>query len=283
MVGSRVRNSGLKMQSKLKFAIVTGGTSGIGWAIACALAAQGARVLILARSQAKWDARRLGIPSALSSAFSFEAVDVRDQSALAACLARAIATFGAPSWVVTSAGVCEPGHFTNLSIENHENQWNTNYLGTLNTIHCCTPSMIREGWGHIILISSAAVFGAVNSYSAYIPSKAAVASLGDILFLELSPLGIAVTTAFPPDTDTPQYEREKRERPFVAAKLLSGMPVLSACRVAEEILTAAHARHRHAVPGRGTRLLKLFQGPLGAISRWRQLQLAKMERASATS
>jgi 3-dehydrosphinganine reductase len=137
--------------------------------------------------------------------------------------------------------------------------------------------MVAARAGHIILIASAGVFGAFHSYSAYNPSKAAVASLGDILHLELTSFGIKVTTAFPPDTDTPQLHSEKSKRSFVAARLLDGMPVMSAKRVAHDIVAAARAGRRHAVPGLGTRLFQMFPGLFGAMFRRRQLRLAKLD------
>lgn len=258
-------------------AIVTGGTSGIGWEIACALAADGMRVLIIGRDSVKWDSRRADLPRRLSSNVMFESVDVQDRHALKACLDHAIITFGTPRWVVACAGICEPGHFLALSAEAHETQWNTNYCGVLHTIRGCAPAMVAARAGHIVLISSAGVFGAFHGYSAYNPSKAAIASLGDILYLELASLGIKVTTVFPPDTDTPQLQGEKSKRPFVAARFLEGMPVMSPKRVAHDILVAARAGRRHAVPGLGTRLFQMFPGLFGAVFRRRQLRLARID------
>nr|WP_314073716.1 SDR family NAD(P)-dependent oxidoreductase [uncultured Roseococcus sp.] len=264
------------------FAIVTGGSSGIGWAICLHLLTSGYRVLIIARSRGTFERRRRSLSAELCERLEFRAADVRVPASLEAALASAISLYGPPDWVITCAGVAQPGRFLDLPIESHEVQWTTNYLGTMNTVRLCAPEMVRAGRGRLVLISSAAALGTFYGYSAYSPSKFAVRALGDILRLELRPHGISVTTAFPPDTDTPQFDEEKRQRPPVAAEFLQGNAILSADRAAREIIAAAERGQRHVAPGRGTKLFHQMPRILDAVFRWQQGRLvAKMYRRSA--
>lgn len=271
------------MRSSSAFAIVTGGTSGIGAAIAQNLLARGLQVLVIARRRAGYETQRAALPPHLVDRLSFLALDVRDAPGLRAGLDAAIAARGAPDWVVTCAGVAEPGRFLDLPLACHEMQWATNYAGTLNVLRICAPAMVNAGGGRLVLISSAAALGTFYGYSAYAPSKFAVRALGDILGLELRPHGISVTTAFPPDTDTAQLAEEKPRRPPVAARFLAGNPVLSPEVVAMEILAAAERGRTHVAPGAGTRLFLRMPRLFDAVFRWQQRRLAARLRQDPTS
>jgi 3-dehydrosphinganine reductase len=271
------------MRASSAFAVVTGGTSGIGAAIVQNLLAHGLQVLVIARRRACYEAQRAALPASLADRLSFLALDVRDAAGLQAGLEAAIAARGAPDWVVTCAGVAEPGCFLDLPLASHETQWATNYNGTLNVLRVCAPAMVQAGSGRLVLISSAAALGTFYGYSAYSPSKFAVRALGDILRLELRPHGISVTTAFPPDTDTAQLAHEKPLRPPVAERFLTGNPVLSPQAVAQEIIAAADRGRAHVAPGAGTRLFLRMPRLFDAVFRWQQQRLAARLRQEPTS
>lgn len=261
------------MIQKSPWAVVTGGSSGIGWEISKSLLSMGNRVLIVSRGRAAFEACFGQLEDHHASRLSFLAADVTDPEGLGTGLRSAISLNGAPEWLVTSAGLAVPGRFLDLSEEALNTQWAINYVGTLNTIRLCAPAMARAGRGRIVLISSAATFGTFYGYSGYTPSKQAVSALGDILRLELRGHGITVTTAFPPDTDTPQFRDEVRLRPAVAAALLNSNKVHPADEVAQDIVNAALRGDAAVVTGRWTKLFQRMPSLVNTVLRWRQQRL----------
>ncbi|MFM7532001.1 MAG: SDR family NAD(P)-dependent oxidoreductase [Rubrivivax sp.] len=243
------------------FCLVTGGSSGIGLALAEALQARGCRLVVIGR-----DAGRLAAAEARLTPLGpvppeTLALDVTDSAAVRAAMEALLARYGAPSWVVTSAGIAWPGRFLDQPLIEHEAQWQTNYLGTLNVLHALAPAMARAGRGQVILISSAAALAGFAGYSAYAPAKWALRGLGDILSIELGAHGVRVLTAFPPDTDTPQLAEERARRPAFTARFAAGNKALSPAFVAASILRAADRGRRHVAPGFGAGLLLLAGVP----------------------
>ena len=239
------------------WAIITGGSSGIGLALAGGLRRRGCHLVLIGRDETGLGAAvdRLG-----GGGVETLALDVGDRPEVTAAMEGLVARLGAPHWVVTSAGLAIPGRFLDQQLEEHEAQWRTNYQGTLHVVHALAPSMAQAGRGQIILLSSAAALGGFAGYSAYAPSKWALRGLGDILSLELGAHGVRVLTAFPPDTDTPQLAQERARRPAFTARFAAGNQPLSAEFVASRILSAADRGKRQVAPGFGASLL-LLAGP----------------------
>lgn len=260
-------------------AVISGGSSGIGLALAGALAERGATVLAIARGAERLDAAREALPAALRPRYLPLAADVRDAAGLSARIEEAVGRHGAPAWCIACAGIVRPGRFLDLSAEDHADQWATNHQGAVNLLRACLPAMKATGRGRIVLVSSAGALGTFHGYSGYAPTKAALRTLGDILHLELSLSGLTVTTAFPPDTDTPQLQEEIRNRPKVAKIFLGGNPVLAPQHVAALILAGAERGRRHVVPGFGAWLLYRFPWLLDpGIRRAQRRLMAEHER-----
>jgi 3-dehydrosphinganine reductase len=239
-------------------AVLSGASSGIGLALAQGLLARGGHVLAIARDPARLEAARASLPAEVAGRYLPLPCDVRDAAALSAAIAPAIAAHGPPAWCIACAGVVRPGRFLDLAAEDHAAQWATNYQGAVNLLGAGLPAMRAAGRGRVVLVSSAAALGTFYGYSGYAPGKAALRALGDILHLELGPSGLSVTTAFPPDTDTPQLHEEVKYRPKVASLFMESNPVLAPQHVARLILEGAERGRRHVVPGFGAWLLFRF-------------------------
>lgn len=205
-----------------KSALITGGSSGIGLAMAEILAGYGAHVCLLARDPARLEAARQHVMDARRSAsqqVNILPADVADYDHLRNVLTPVLDSSGVPDLLVNSAGITYPGLFENLALDIHRQNMEINYFGTLHTIQLVAPGMIRRGSGHIVNISSLVGIHGLYGYSAYSPSKFAVRGLSDSLRYELKPHGIQVSVAFPSDTQTPQLEFEKNLKPPVLRAL----------------------------------------------------------------
>lgn len=222
-------------------AIITGGSSGIGLAIAKSLSARGTAVSLIARNREKLAAARETLLAAAGDDARVQAfsADVRDQEELRQAIGSAVEGFGTPDWGISCAGIVIPGIFVNQTLRDHEDQWRTNYLGSLQFTHFVLPHLEKSNRPRLVLIASGAAFAGLYGYSSYGPAKFAVRGLAESLRVELKPRNVSVTIAFPGDTDTPQLRAELKLRPKVTSELASGSGVMSPEAVAKGIIAAA--------------------------------------------
>jgi 3-dehydrosphinganine reductase len=223
-----------------KNALITGGSSGIGLALAKQLAGLRANIWILGRDPNKLEKASQEIRDSRSDSsqtVSTIQADVANQSNLAQALADFLNQVTAPDLLINSAGITYPGLFEQMELVHHRENMEINYFGTLHTIMAIIPGMIQRRTGHIVNISSLVGIHGLYGYSAYSPSKFAVRGLSDVLRYELSPYGIRVSVAFPSDTDTPQLEYENKIKPPVLKALVeSNTKPYSAQFVANKII-----------------------------------------------
>ena len=215
-----------------KIALITGGSSGIGLAIAQYIADQGAHVWLLARGVEDLDSAHESLKCFDDQLCGMISVDVSDWDQVLSAVAQVELEIGVPDLVVNSAGVVHPGYFQDLSVDMFHWMTEVNYYGTVYVCKAVVPGMIARGSGHIVNISSGIAFIGRYGYTAYGASKVAVQGFTDILRSELKPLGIKVSIAFPPDTDTPQLEYEKVYQP-PESKTLAGVASLISPTAAE--------------------------------------------------
>ncbi len=236
----------------IKHAIITGGSSGIGKAVAKLIAAEGASVSIIARNPEKLTSARQEIaefainPKQKISSFIAD-VAVNDQVVLA--VEQAIALAGTPDLLITSAGIAIPDHFANLSLDIFEKTMQVNYFGSLFAIKAVLPAMTEAGTGRIVLISSGAGLVGLYGYTAYSSSKFALRGLAESLRGELKPQGIQVAIVYPPDTDTPQLAAENKTKPKATKAITATAKTWSAEAVAQEIIKGINKQQFAIAPG----------------------------------
>jgi 3-dehydrosphinganine reductase len=222
-----------------KTALITGGSSGIGLAIAKSLARRGANIWIISRDRQKLDSACQEISNQRkSNEQRVDAIpaDVSDLEQVTRALQPVIAA-GVPDLLINSAGITYPGLFDQLDLSIFRENMEVNFFGTLYITKALVPKMIQRGSGHIVNISSLVGLHGLYGYSAYSPSKFAIRGLSDVLRYELKPQGIQVSIAFPADTQTPQLEFENRFKPPVLKALSeSNTKAATAESVAERIL-----------------------------------------------
>ena len=240
-------------------AIVTGGSSGIGRAVAQQLAERGARVSLLARRQDLLD-EVAGELRAAGRQAETVSVDVADRTAVMAAIDRVVGGQGPCDVLVTSAGMVEPGYFGALDDDVFRQTMDVDYFGTLWPIRAVVPSMVERRAGSIVGVSSGAGLVGVFGYSAYSPAKFAVRGLLEVLRCELAPYGVHVGCACPPDTDTPQLAYENRIKPPETAAISGAIKPISAERVARSIVRGIERERFLITADAQTRLLPTLTG-----------------------
>ncbi|MDE0391328.1 MAG: SDR family NAD(P)-dependent oxidoreductase [Rhodospirillales bacterium] len=213
------------MRLEGKTALITGGSSGIGEAIALRFAAEGARIAVagnanLAKAQGVADR----IEAAGGQAQAFVA-DVRDVSAVKLLVADVKAAFGRIDILVNSAGIFEPTPIGETAEAEYDATMDINVKGTFFAINEVAPVMIAQGGGKIVNLSSVTGVMGFKTFSVYCASKAAINYLTRALALELSPHNIAVNAILPGNTATPMNVKIRTEPEF--KEMLDGMAAVT--------------------------------------------------------
>jgi NAD(P)-dependent dehydrogenase (short-subunit alcohol dehydrogenase family) len=200
-------------------AIVTGGGRGAGRAIARALAAQGMRVLVGARTQSDVERVAEGIREQGGEAEAV-AMDVRDPSGAQALADRALDRWGRIDVLVNNAGVGGNGAVAELPLETWRRCLDTNLTGTFLCSQAVLPAMLEQGSGCIIMISSGAGKQGYANMAAYCASKFGVMGFAQSLAAEVGDDGIKVCAITPGSMLTDFGGSGRSPRP--GAKYLTG-------------------------------------------------------------
>ena len=193
--------------------LITGGSSGLGLALARALVERGDHVALIARNPAKLADAAASLTRAHPSAVVMTAaVDVTDRAALAEAVSGLAAQLGGVDVLVNSAGVLKEGYFETLADEAHRELMEINYFGTLNAVRAALPFLKESRAGRVVNVSSIAGLSGVFGYTAYCASKHAVIGLSESLRFELAPQGITVQVVCPGEFDSPMVDELNTSR-----------------------------------------------------------------------
>jgi NADP-dependent 3-hydroxy acid dehydrogenase YdfG len=188
-------------------ALVTGGTRGIGRALAEALAARGATVGLASRSADDALARTLS-PRAVALA-----CDVGDAASVRAAVDTFIERAGGLDIVVANAGIAHYGPFLRQELTEIEAMTRVNWLGTVYTVHAALGHLIDRAEGHIVIVSSGAGLRSFPWAAGYGATKAAQRMFASALRHELSGTGVGVTTVYPGEIETELHAHERDRLP----------------------------------------------------------------------
>jgi 3-oxoacyl-[acyl-carrier protein] reductase len=179
-----------------RVAIVTGGSRGIGYAIADAMLSRGASVLVTGLDQRRLDEARARLAGHGPRIEAVQA-DVRDAGEVDAMVQRAVSAFGGLDILVNNAGV---GSFANVADTSHD-EWNrligTNLTGVF---HCCKaaiPHLRTRGGGWIVNVSSLAGKNSFVGGGAYCATKAGLNAFSEVLMQEVRYDNIRVSVVMP--------------------------------------------------------------------------------------
>ena len=249
-----------------KLALITGGSSGIGYAAAEVLVKQGTSVILAARRKELLDQRVNELKALVQSpnqTVDGIPTDVANWENVQR-MARELLDDGVvPDLIINSAGVVEPGYVQELDVERFHWMMDINYYGTVHVIKAFLPGMMKRKSGYLINISSAAGYYGVFGYTGYSASKFAVRGFSDTLRWETAPYQIGVSLVYPADTDTPQLAYDNMHKPTETKAISENGGTMTADEVAKIIIKAATRGEYLIVPGIQNKVLYFFSNHFG--------------------
>ena len=181
-----------------RVAVVTGAASGLGFATACAFAAEGAQVAALDLDRAAIR-DRFGAAGVEAEPFG---VDVADEAGVAATIDEVVARFGRIDALTQFAGITRDAMHDRMTLAAWDAVIRVNLTGSFITARAVALAMARQGSGSIVLISSRSAYGNIGQAN-YSASKGGVISLAKTLALELGRAGVRVNAIAPGFIETP--------------------------------------------------------------------------------
>lgn len=230
-----VRPLPVKVPIKNRHVFITGGSSGIGLALAQQAASQGAKVSILARNTSRLEDAKESIRLSTGRDVAIFSADVRDYQAVK----KAVEEAGPIDVLVCNQGVFVPQELETQDIEEIKFMIDVNLTGTFHLIKAALPGMknrVSRGPGSIAIMSSQAGQVGIYGYTAYSASKFGLKGLAEALQQEVIGENIHISLIFPPDTETPGFAEENKRRPQLTSILAASSGSMKADEVAKKAL-----------------------------------------------
>ena len=184
-----------------RIAIITGGLSGMGLAIAKTLHAQGVTICIGARRGAD-PAAVAALHETIGAPVMVAALDVRDTDSVDAFVAAVTQAHGPVDILINTAGVYEESPVTGHTDDLWDATIDTNLTGTFKMIRAVFPGMKSRGWGRIVNLASVAAHQGMPNNAAYCASKAGLLGLGRCVSLEGAAHGVTCVSISPTWVET---------------------------------------------------------------------------------
>ncbi|GAA4071680.1 SDR family NAD(P)-dependent oxidoreductase [Nonomuraea soli] len=189
----------------MRTAIITGGASGIGRAVAGELVRRGARVTVA-------DLERGDDPEVVSVK-----LDVTDPEAVAALVGQVKREYGRLDLIMNNAGIAIGGATDELTLDHWNRAIDVNLRGVVHGVHAAYPVMVEQGFGHIVNTASLAGLVPAPLMLPYTTTKHAVVGLSTALRAEAARHGVRVSVVCPGFTDTPLLDHANPDLPETEA------------------------------------------------------------------
>jgi 3-dehydrosphinganine reductase len=244
---------------KDKFALIPGGSKGMGKAVAKLIVQLGGSVCIIARGmdalkEAQEECKQL--KSEESQFVEIISCNTQDMDKLKPLVEEIIKKHKIPDFLFNFVGYAYAQYIEKLTLDDFKNNMNVNYYGQLVPTLIILPHFMEAKQGYITFTSSVMGFMAIMGYATYVPSKYAVFGLAEVLRHELLPYNIKVSVLFPVDTDTPGLAEENKLKPEECKIISESGGLMSAEEVADIFIRSVLEEHFEILPGEAAIQLK---------------------------
>lgn len=189
---------------------IIGASTGIGEALARQLAKLDCRIALSARSADKLNKLATELPQTIALP-----LDITENTAVEHTSAKLIEQWGKIDLVVMMAGTYSEMSVETFDLNRVKEQINVNLNGSMNVLASVLPQLLRQGSGHLSIVSSVAGYRGLPNSLAYGPTKAALINLAEALHMELKPKNIGVSVVNPGFVDTPLTRKNTFHMPFL--------------------------------------------------------------------
>jgi 3-dehydrosphinganine reductase len=244
-----------------KSVMITGGSQGMGLAVAKDVVRLGGSVCMVAiegLEEAKKDVQLLRVRK--SQFVESILCDTTDPGKLEPLLREYIERRGVPDYLFNFVGYAYAQYIENLRFDDFKQNMNVNYYGQLVPTLIILPYYLknRRG-GYISFTSSVLGYLGIMGYATYTPTKHAIVGLAEALRHELKPFSIRISILYPPDTRTPGFERENETKPRECAMLSEKAKLLEPEEVAEKFMRGVLSNKFQILPGKAKLYWRLFR------------------------
>jgi 3-dehydrosphinganine reductase len=247
---------------KDKFAVIPGGSKGMGRATAKLFVKLGGSVCIIARGMETLKETREECDKLKSDDSQFIEIiscDTTDMDKLKPLLSDVINKHKIPDYLFNFVGFAYVQYLEKLTLEDFKRNMNVNYYGQLIPTLIMLPYFLESKNGYITFTSSALGFMGFMGYATYAPSKYALFGLAEVLRHELLPYNIKVSILFPVDTDTPGFAEENKLKPPECAIISDSGTVLNAEEVADTFIKGVLEERFEILPGEAAIQIKTMR------------------------
>lgn len=254
-------------------AVVTGGSSGLGLALATRLASRGTDVTLVARDPGRLEAAAAVVQAANGGVrVRAVAADVSDPAAIEPAMEQIAAEGRGLDLLINSAGILREGYFEHLEHADFRDVMDINFFGTVNAVRAALPHL-KQSRGAIVNIASLAGMAGVFGYTPYCAAKHALVGFTNSLRFELEPQGVRVQLVCPSEFDSPMVDALDATRTPENRQHVLTLPKLSVDVIADETMRGIDRGRDLTIPGRLPRIAATLQqhapDALGAVAKHR--------------